>query len=466
MKLSQLAERVNGDLLGKDCLFEKISTDTRHLEPGDAFLALRGKNFDGHNYALQALEKGACAVIVEKACGSESASQLIVNDACKTLGQAGAIKREQFFAPVIAITGSSGKTTVKGMLSSILSCHGRVLATRGNFNNHIGVPLTLLGLAADYQYAVVEAGTSGSGEIAYLSDLIQPEVALVNNVMPAHMEGFGSEQRIAEEKSALYTGNRLHTGVVNLQDKFATLFMDKLSTKDIMGYALACDEVELRSCRQLMVPPVTASVIALLGNKDACSRYSFTLLSGERFMAGSLNVPGVHNVKNAVAAAACALAVNISLETIVAGLAAFKGDNGRMQLKPSDRCRVLVDDSYNANPGSMKAAISYLSDFSSAVLIAGDMAELGASAEAEHFAVGQYARRSGIRKVFAVGNLSAALAKGFGDGAHWFEDQPCLLESLKGQDLRSSEVLVKGSRSSKMENIVRQLQKSEGESSC
>lgn len=462
MMLSELGARTEGQLIGDDQSFSAVSTDTRTLSPGDLFVAIRGDRFDGHTFVEKAVECGACAVVVESPQDHVYATQLVVNDSVVALGQAGALNRTAFSGKVLAITGSNGKTTVKGMLHSIMSEHCSTLATEANFNNHIGVPLTLMRLNDSYGAAVIEAGTSGKSEIAYLANLIQPEIALVNNVMAAHLLGFGSEEAIAKEKAEIYSAGEVKVGVVNLNCAYKDVFMARLSGKKIFGFA-----VETQAEKRIVLAPVFAEqgnavVVALVQPLGENESLSFKLLwQGSEFPV-QLNICGAHNIANAAAAAACALAADVQIESIVSGLEKFSGVPGRMQITPSVRCALLVDDTYNANPGSMRAAINHLSQYEKSLLIVGDMGEIGEGELAAHEKMGCYAHAKGIEQVIGVGELSRTLVKAYGKNGISFGTCAEAIEYLETTDISEFSVLVKGSRSAKMERIVQQLEQSGG----
>jgi len=461
MMLSDLCSAVDGKVIGADTAFARVSTDTRSIKKGDLFFALKGANFDAHHYLAQAVQAGACAIVVEKESPHVAVPQLLVEDCCNALGQAGRLNREAYCGMLVAITGSNGKTTVKGMLKSVFSERGRVLATEGNLNNHIGVPLTLMKLDVHHSYAVLEAGTSGKNEIAYLTSLIQPEIALVNNIMSAHLEGFGCKAAIAEEKSAIYSSTKLRIGVVNLNSAYCSEFLLKLKGKTVTGFARVETTEELERVVAKFDKAVNRLVLARVLVKDdrGCNR--FELIDGTEQSSVTLRVPGLHNVNNALAAAACALSCGLPLSVIVVGLEKFAGESGRMQTVASILCDQLVDDSYNANPGSMRAAIDFLAEKAKSVLIVGDMAEVGSNAEQEHFAIGDYAKKKGINTVIAVGPLSRFVAEGYGEGAVWFSGREELFEGLGKLNFKNSVVLVKGSRNSRMEKVVQTLKQRE-----
>ncbi|SMF02476.1 UDP-N-acetylmuramoyl-tripeptide--D-alanyl-D-alanine ligase [Alteromonadaceae bacterium Bs31] len=463
MMLSDLCKRVHGKLLGADVSIQAISTDTRTIKKGDVFLALRGESFDGHEFVKSAQDKGAAAVVVDNELALPL-PQLVVKDTLTALGQAGALNRESSNSTVIAITGSSGKTSVKGMLQSILSGAGETLATEGNFNNHIGVPITLLRINEQHRYSVIEAGTGGKGEIAYLVDLIQPQVALVNNVSLAHGLGFGSEQAIAEEKSEIYKNADI--GVVNLMDKHTNIFMERLVDKKIFAYSKVDESASHKDSAKKL--NISQSALILASNLFCNTKggYRFVLSYGEQSVPVELSVPGLHSVDNALAAAACAVATGLNLECVAKGLSGFSGVRGRMQTVASAAVAQLIDDTYNANPASMRAAIDFLASQATPVLVVGDMGELGEAEIQEHRKLGEYAKNKGIQQMFAVGPLSLHAVNAFGEGGKWFETQDAMKAFLARAKIEAASVLVKGSRYTHMENIIKYLQQLKGAEKC
>lgn len=455
MKLSDLQARGIGRLVGDDVVFSGVSTDTRSIVAGDLFIALRGEHYDAHDFLPTAVEKKAVAVVVEEECAL-SVPRLVVEDTVLALGAIAEFYRESFLGEVIAITGSCGKTTVKGMLHSILSLEGDCIATQGNYNNHIGVPLTLFRLSLQAKYAIIEAGTSGPGEIAYLTQLIKPDVSLVTNVMPAHLEGLGSVSRIAEEKSHIhsYAGTRL--SVVNFDDAAANTMLEKLAGRALLGFSQDAKNPLLKHLKA-----ADKFLIAEDIHSDALGRASFDLVSNDGALPASLSVLGKHNVANALAAAACALAVGVAPSIVVNGLAGYGGEKGRMQVKKGRGGFTVIDDTYNANPGSMKAAIDFLSSQVEGVLVSGSMGELGEDSEKYHKEIGQYAKTKGLKHLFTVGGDAGYIASAFGEGAFHFANKESLVEALNLLQEKVAVVLVKGSRSTKMETVVAALVSSE-----
>ena len=455
MRLSELIEPLHARQIGDDLAFERLTTDSRQLNAGDLFLALRGEKFDGHDFVEDVVRRGACGLVVEREIADIGVPQLVVADTTNALGQIGAIKRRQFSGQVIAITGSSGKTSVKGMLREILAVNDTVLATQGNFNNHIGVPLTLLHLQNE-QFAVIEMGTNHPGEIGYLTSLAMPDVALVNNVMPAHIGGFGSLAAIAREKGEIY---RLlqpqQTAVINLDDPFAADFIKATRACRQIGFALAPTAGEL--------PTVYARNIEW----DVWGRASFTVQYAEQSAEVQLRVLGQHNVRNALAAAACALAVERPLQQIAAGLSNFSSEKGRMQIYRGINQSCVVDDTYNANPGSVMAAIDYLSERPGVrILVLGDLGELGDLGPQAHRDLGHYAAKKNLSALFAVGPLAALSAATFGAGGFAFDEKKELVETLITQLNPNTTVLVKGSRSARMEEVTQLICRAEENIPC
>lgn len=430
-------------LLGHDLAFNRITTDSRQLEQGDLFIALRGDHFDGHDYVTAAIKKGAIAVVVEHADASLSIPHLIVTDTTQALGQIAALNRAAFQGPLLAITGSSGKTTVKTMIATILRECGSVLMTQGNFNNHIGVPLTLLQIDASHQYAVIELGASAPGEIAYLCSLAKPNVVGINNVMPAHVQGFGSLRGISQAKSEIYQGMTADgTAIVNLDDAFASDWLALLGTKKIITVSLLN---EAANCFARDIQLGVASV-------------KFTLVINKQVIAVTLNALGEHSVRNALMAAASAFSVGADIHKIQQGLAQFAPVAGRMSRHHTSSGALIIDDSYNANPGSVRAAIDVLvGQGQDTILVLGDMAELGEYAADLHADIGRYARTQGIRKIFTQGPLSQYASATFGEGAQHFKYQAALVEALQACITPSTKILIKGSRSAKTDVIVRAL---------
>lgn len=440
MRLHDAASALQASAVGPDVSFDLVATDSRNLPPGCLFVALRGERFDGHAYAAKALALGASAVMVEASAGLDVSPAIVVKDTKLALGQLAAWHRGNLPARVMAITGSNGKTTVKEMLAAILSAHAgedAVLATRGNFNNEIGMPLTLLGLAPKHRYAVLEMGMNHAGELDYLSRLAQPDAALVNNALRAHLEGLGSVEAVAKAKGEIYVGVK-QDGVclVNVDDPHAGLWRSLAGNRRIVGFGLAQGDVRA-DCR--------------LREFGA----DMTLRTPAGDVEFALNVPGLHNVRNAVAAAAAAFVLEVPLAAIARGLTAFAGVKGRLQPHACILGARLIDDTYNANPDSVAAAIQVLAaQPGKRILVLGDMGELGPGAADLHREIGGAARQAGVDRLLCLGEFSAEAARAFGPGAMHFERIEEMLAEIEvalGPDVT---VLVKGSRFMKMERVV------------
>lgn len=440
-RLTQAAAWLAAERTGADVEFHGVSTDTRSLPAGALFIALRGPRFDAHDYVAEAAARGAVALLVERAVDSPL-PQLIVRDTRLALGRLAAAWRLHCNTPLVAITGSNGKTTVKEMSRAIFAQSGAVLATEGNLNNDIGVPLTLLRLTPQHRHAVIEMGANHAGEIAYLSDLAQPDAAVITNAGPAHLEGFGSVEGVARAKGEIYRGLRENgVAVINADDAFADLWRGMAGTQRQLCFGMAPE----------------AAVTARWQPEGCGSRLWLQTPVGETELL--LPVPGRHNVMNALAAAALALALDLSLEAIRRGLAGMQGVAGRLARRAAFNGAQLIDDSYNANPASMRAAIDVLAACAAPrILVVGDMGELGANAMPLHREIGAYARSAGIDALYATGPLSLATVEGFGAGAQHFADCAALAAALRKVLTVESTVLVKGSRSARMERVVEALQ--------
>lgn len=440
LSLSQAAIAYGGTLLYPDCQFRAVSTDSRTIDKGDLFVALVGENFDGHGFLAMAAEK-ASGLVVSRPDKTLQLPQWVVADTTVALGQLARLARNQFQGTLLALTGSAGKTSVKEMLAAILGQWAPTLATKGNLNNHIGVPQTLFELSPEHRFAVIEMGASGLGEIAYLCDIARPNIALVNNVMPAHIEGFGSESAIAETKGAIY-GNLGAEGIaiINLDDPWHFKWQLMAGSARQIGFSLKDNQgdVGIEAC------------------EDLCGEASrFLLRIGTRTREVLLRLPGRHNVGNALAAAACAHAAGASFDHIVAGLEAVQPVKGRMQTKRGRGGSRILDDSYNANPGSVKAAIDVLAARpGKRILVLGDMAELGSLTSKSHREVAQYAREKGIDQFYVTGRFADHSARGFGGDTQQFASRETLAAALLPELDANTTVLVKGSRSAAMDLLV------------
>ncbi len=443
LTLGEIALWTKGTVHGDTQLsIRGVATDTREPMPGALFVALKGDNFDAHDFLGAAKQAGAAAALVARpVSASADLPQVLVQDTLLALGDLASAVRAQRSARVVGITGSNGKTTVKTLLASILALHGKTHVNAGNFNNEIGLPLSLLALPEDAAYAVLEMGAGKPGDIAYLAAIARPEIGLVNNIAPAHLERMGSIEGVAETKGALYAALPAHgVAIVNADDAFATLFANTAGARRVIRFGID-------------LPADVSAQIRQLGTQ---SQFQLHLPGASIEIA--LPLSGRHNVLNALAAAAVAFALDVPPATIKQGLQAAPTVKGRLVRHAMPGGWNLIDDSYNANPGSAAAAIATLVlEPGAAWLVLGDMRELGAQGAQLHAQIGELAKRSGIARLFAVGELSRASADAFGSGAQHFADQGALTAALVREVHAGVNVLVKGSRGSAMDRIVRAL---------
>jgi UDP-N-acetylmuramoyl-tripeptide--D-alanyl-D-alanine ligase len=442
MSLSELAAPLGGHLLGGDCTFHEVSTDSRAVSQGALFVALAGERFDGHDYLAQAASGGASCALVSRQLESQL-PLLQVGDTGQALGRLGAFNRQLYRKPLVAITGSSGKTTAKNMVSSVLSRRGRTLATEGNFNNEIGVPLTLLRLAPGDEFAVVEMGAARAGDIAWLCELGRPTVAVLLNAMAAHLEGFGSVDDVAEAKGEIFDG--LGAGdfaIINADQSWAARWRERAGEATVLDFGLNA------------AAAVNAGAIDSLGVDGT----TFTAHTPAGELQVQLALPGRHNVANALAAIAVGLACGLSLAEIGEGLRAVRPAAGRLLATVGPGGVTVVDDCYNANPGSVRAAIDLLAGCEGRrTLVLGAMRELGPDSEQLHRDVGEYARQSGIDRLWGVGAELSPCVAAFGEGGCLFPDREAAVAALPGEFGADDTVLVKGSRSAGMERVLQAL---------
>lgn len=444
LMLSQVARWVEGRQLGADVEVGSVSTDGRKVVPGGLFVALRGEHHDGHEHVAQALERGAAALLVQREVDCPL-PQVLCADTRDALGELAAGVQQGRPAVVVALTGSNGKTSVKTLVLGILARAGKAYANPGNFNNEIGLPLAVLDAPEDARFAIYEMGAGQPGDIAYLASIAPPQVSLVNNIMPAHLERMGSLLGVAETKGAIYEALPDDgVAVVNADDAFAPWFMQRIGARRVLRFGLDND-ADLRAT-------------ALQLGADA-SRFRLHTPAGDADIA--LPLAGRHSVMNALAAAALALGAGATLADVVAGLEQAAPVPGRQVPHRLAGGAVLVDDSYNANPGSVAAAIAALADGGGeAWLVLGDMKELGEGGALMHADIGAQARRAGLARLWTVGELGAHASRAFGDGGRHFPDQAALVAALApalraaGEGLRC---VVKGSRSSAMDKVVAAL---------
>ena len=439
--LSQIAAAVNGRLVGADVTVEGVSTDTRAIAKGALFIALAGERFDAHDFLEQAVAAGAGALLVADAGKLPAGvSAVVVDDTRLALGRLAAAWRARFALPVIAVTGSNGKTTTKEMIAAILKvAHGAaVLSTRGNLNNDIGLPLTLLGLSAAHRAAVIEMGMNHPGEIAYLAPIGAPTVALVTNAQRAHLEGMGDLDEVAREKGAIFSGLPAEgVAVINADDSYAGYWRGVAAGRPVRSFAI----------------DGAADVVGKVRQHGLETAIDLSAPEGEVHIA--LRIPGRHNAGNAVAAAAACLAAGVPLAAVAAGLESFSGVKGRLQRRAGKLGAEILDDTYNANPDSVRAGIDVLaSTIGRKLLILGDMGEIGEACAQYHDEIGGYAKSQGVDLLFALGEATKAAVRNFGDGARHFCHVDKLIAAADKELGPDTTVLVKGSRFMKMERVA------------
>ena len=444
-RLSDVAAMSAGRLAGTNAEFAGVSIDSRTIEQGQLFVALRGERFDGHAFLAGARDRGAAGALVEKAADS-ALPQVIVRDTQAALTALAGAWRGKSAALVLGVGGSNGKTTTKELLAAILGGAGPTLATRGNLNNHIGVPLTLLRLQPDHRYAVIEMGANRPGEIAALAALARPSIALVTNAGDEHLEGFGDLAGVARAEGEMYAAlDAAGTAVINADDPFAELWQTMAHGARIVRFGIDA--------------PADVRAQAIQGRIESGAFATTFLLAIEGSQARvRLGLAGRHNVSNALGAAAAAHAAGIGLPEIVAGLERTRPVAGRLQLKPGPRGSWLIDDSYNANPSSVRAGIDVLCALPGEHwLVLGEMAELGEETAASHAGIGDYARRAGITRLFAMGEAARHAVDAFGARASWYEDAARLADALASSLEPGVTTLVKGSRVNRLERVVERL---------
>jgi UDP-N-acetylmuramoyl-tripeptide--D-alanyl-D-alanine ligase len=444
--LGELVDTLDARLHGGDAQVASVSTDTRTLNPGDLFVALVGPNFDGHDYLAMAADRGACAALVARRveCGLPL---LEVGDTRRALGRLARAWRQRAGARVIGLTGSNGKTTLKEMLASILAQVGSVMATRGNLNNDIGVPLTLTRLQ-DESFAVIEMGANHAGEIDYLTRITCPDIAVLNNAGRAHLEGFGSLEGVARAKGEIINGIRPGgVFVLNADDRFAPLWRGFAGNHEILSFGVD-RPADVHSPREVVEVAWT----------DAGFSSCFPVQTPDGEFDVALRLAGHHNRMNALAAAAAALAAGADGTAIAAGLAALAPVRGRLCPVRGRAGVRLVDDSYNANPDSVAAALGVLGAAPGRrTLVLGDLAELGDDDARLHAEIGELARAAGIHRLLTCGERSAAASRAFGANGRHFDGQQALIDFLLADAGGEDSILVKGSRSARMERVVNAL---------
>jgi len=439
MQLSEAAQSMRATLHGRDGGFSGCSTDSRTLSSGALFFALRGEQFDGHRFIADAVRRGASGAVVEREVAGAGLPLLAVKDTREALGQLAGAWRTRFQVPMVAVTGSNGKTTVKEMLAAIFSPLAPTLITPGNFNNDVGVPLTLFGLGNEHRFGVIEMGANHAGEIAALTLLVRPQVAVITQCAPAHLEGFGSVEGVARAKSEIYAGlDAGGTAVINADDDYAEFWRSACAGRHQLSFGLR-----------------PGADVTATGVEGAVNGMNFLLSCPGLQRRIHLQLYGRHNVINALAAAACAVALDIPLDRIATGLESMRAVKGRLQLKAGRHAARVLDDTYNANPASLGAALGVLGSFPGRRwLVLGDMGELGPTAPELHTRAGTSARAAGVERLFALGPLSRFAVQAFGAGAGHFASSADLVTELGPALASDVTVLVKGSRAMAMERVV------------
>jgi UDP-N-acetylmuramoyl-tripeptide--D-alanyl-D-alanine ligase len=444
-QLTTAAAWLEATLHGANVAFHGVSTDSRTLDEGMLFVALKGPRFDGHDHLAAAQAAGAAAALVDHPLDIEL-PQIVVADTRLALGRLAAAWRRELATPLVAVTGSNGKTTVKEMCAAVCAQAGNTLATQGNLNNDIGVPLTLLRLTPQHDYGVIEMGANHPGEIAYLTGLVRPQVAIITNAGSAHLEGFGSIEGVAKAKGEIYQGlSGNGVAVINADDAYAGLWRELSSGHRTLTFGLA--------------KPADIGARGL-GDVHGSELEMLTPLGNFHL---ELPLPGRHNIMNALAAVAAGIALGIDLEPIAAGLGGLAPVAGRLMTREGIHGATVIDDSYNANPASLHAGLEVLAGCDGQRYLAlGDMGELGEGGEALHRQAGADARAMGVERLYATGELSRHACEAFGDNGFYFEQQQQLIEALLPELNDQVTVLVKGSRSSHMERVVEALCGGEG----
>jgi len=459
--LREAAQAVGGQLVGDDRLYCVVSTDSRTLAPGALFVALRGPKFDGAEFVAAAAARGAVGAIVDRAVASAAVPQIVVKDALHALQQLAQAWRADFSIPIVAVGGSNGKTTVKEMTAAILSRMGPCMATHGNLNNHIGVPVTLMQLESSHRSAVIEMGANRIGDVAELVRLARPTVGLITNAGAEHLEGFGDLDGVAKGEGEMVAGLGADgTAIINADDAYAAYWRSVAGS--VHARTAATDQTR-RGVPRIVTFGVHApadfkarNAIQAIERGEFASRFTLECPLGERAI--MLKAGGSHNITNALGAAAAASAAGATLDGIAAGLADFRAVSGRLQLKAGLRDSWIIDDSYNANPSSVRAGLEVLRSLSGVTwLVLADMAELGEHTSDSHAHTGSYARDCGVKRLFALGPQSSRAVETFGSGGEWFADVDSLIRRLQAELSPGVTVLIKGSRVNRLERVVQAL---------
>ena len=444
MTLKEIQNITNAKLIGDEskldssCVVRGVNTDSRTIKHGELFVALKGDNYDAHDFISHALDRGASAYLLEREIAGIHPA-LVVKNTRLAFGQIAKAWRQQFNYPIVAVTGSNGKTTVKEMLSSIFSIQGNVLATKGNFNNDIGVPITLYRLSDNHDSAVIEMGANHMKEISYLTNLVNPDVAIITNAGSAHIEGFGSLDNIAKAKGEIFEGlSDDGVAIINYDDSHFSYWKGLVSNKKIISFGSSSN----------------ADVSFVSREKNSLT---IKIKNGSDF---DLILPllGKHNILNALSAIAASVALNIKTEFIKQGLESMQAVPGRLEQKQGINNSVVIDDTYNANPTSLAAAIDVISGFTGEHhVVLGDMGELGEDSIHLHKQAGNTIKQSKVKYLYTLGESSQSTSNEFGSGAQHFSSKDNLVSQLNKNLKQGDVVLVKGSRSMQMENIVNSI---------
>ncbi len=442
LQLSDIATAVQGELIGADIAVNGVGIDTRTLQAGDLYIAIKGKQFDGHDFVDKAQQAGAIAILVQRQINTDL-PQIVVKDSHLALAELAGFWRKQLAVKVVGVTGSNGKTTVKEMIAAILATQGETLFTQGNLNNDIGVPLTLLKLNASHRYAVIEMGANHLGEIAYTSRYAQPQVSVITNVGAAHIEGFGDIQGVAKTKGEIIeTLAADGVAVINRDDVFYGFWCDLAKSRQTVAFGFS-EQADLRA----------ENINTELQSNGYVTEFDLKI-AGREGLAIKLNLAGEHNVKNALAAIAATLQFDVDLQDIKRGLETVKPVTGRMQPLLGRKGNLIIDDTYNANPSSLNAALAVLKPNQTNWLVLGAFGELGADSADIHRQMGDSIKAMPVQRLFATGALAKHSVEAFGDGGQYFETQQALIAALDEAVTGQETLLVKGSRSQKMENVV------------
>lgn len=441
--LSSVARVLGSTLPGDDDVFSGVSTDTRTLKPGELFLALVGPNFDGHEHLREASDKGAVAAVVSQELSNLSLTQIKVEDTRLALANLAKARRNAFGGQVIGLTGSNGKTTVKELIATILKHKGKVLATQGNFNNDIGLPLTLLNIQNDETFAVIEMGANHHGEIEFLSSIARPDVALITNAGAAHLEGFGDVKGVAKAKGEIFSGlAQGGVAIINADDEYSEYWQNAANDYQQIRFGIDADDAEIK-----------ANDVNIDANHTV-----FDLQTPKDLISIRLSIGGRHNVLNVLAAVAVGYSQGVDIHEMKRALELFMPVKGRLDFRKSLREAIVIDDTYNANYDSTLAAINVLADQQGKkILILGDMLESGEAAVELHEDIGRIANEKNIDELLAFGELTQVAVKAFGANGHFYMEKQQLIDYAKKQLHENVSILVKGSRGMRMEEIVSQL---------